>query len=264
MQALITGASSGIGLEFARQLYRQGYDLILIARRRDLLEQHQREFQQRGQQKVQILPADLTLASGQGSLESVLALIKTNQIDLLVNNAGSGSFGYFEELDLERESAMIDLNIRATMTIAHAVIPQMKARRSGSLISVSSVAAFQPLPFMATYAATKAFNFIHSLALREELRPFGVRVHILCPGPTATEFGGVARVPGTAAGGFRDSVELVVAQSLAALANNQAFITPGLKSRLMCLASRLLPVSLTTRLVGNSLKNVYNLARRQG
>lgn len=255
--ALVTGSSSGIGQEFARQLHRRGYRVILVARRADRLVNLADEFNAVRPNSAEVLVADLAIqGSSDGGLDKVCKYVQDHRIDVLVNNAGRGSFGYFEALPLSGEQEMIALNITASSSLFHAVIPQMKSRRSGKLVSVASVAAFQPLPYMATYAATKAFNFVHTMALREELRSFGISVLTVCPGPTATEFGGVARVPGTLTGMNRDSVEEVVGQALGALDRNKPFIVPCFRSWLMAMGSRVAHVSLTTRIVERVLGRV--------
>ena len=138
----------------------------------------------------------------------------------------------------------------------------MKERKEGEIISLSSIAGFQPLPLMSTYAATKAFNLFHSLGLKEELREFGINVLAVCPGPVATEFGGVARVPGTMTGGTRDSAESVVRSSLKALRHEKAFVVPCLRGKLISLPSRLLSKSLTSRRVYKVLSKVYAKANK--
>ena len=255
--ALITGASAGIGAEFAKQLHELGYNLILIARRENLLSKITEELNKRRPNSAKFKVVDL---SDKDQLNQVAEEIRSTKIDLLVNNVGRGSFGPFEELELASEIQMVDINIITPLVLAHAVIPQMKQRRSGVIISVSSIAAFQPLPYMASYAATKAFNFIHSLALKAELRSFGIKVVTLCPGPTATEFGGVARVPGTLTGGKRDTVELVVKRTIAAIGFNPlGYVVPGFRSLLISLSSRILPFCCTTyfaaRILGRALKH---------
>jgi short-subunit dehydrogenase len=186
------------------------------------------------------------LAKHSGELDRLRALIPTRTVDILINNAGRGTFGSFEEIDGAAEEEMILTNVLASTLIARAVIPQMKARRSGAIVSVSSVAGFQPLPYMASYSGTKAFNVVQALALRHELKPFGIQVVTLCPGPTQTEFAGVARIEGHITGSKRDPVEFVVAEALRALERNRAFVVPGLRSALMSLGSRLLPKDFTT------------------
>ena len=146
----------------------------MVARRRELLDSFAEELNKERQGSATVLCADVTKDKTDSSdgIHAVLSYIESNQIDILINNAGIGSFGYFESQDVERECAMVDLNITATVRLAHAAVAQMKERRNGALISVSSIAGFQPIPFMATYSATKAFNFVHSLALRYELSRF--------------------------------------------------------------------------------------------
>ena len=254
--ALITGASSGIGLEFARQLHRAGVSLTLVARRADVLRELCDELNAVQIGSAAAVAADLTDGA---SLQKVLDSIRGRRIDILVNNAGRGSFGYFETLNIEDEIAEVTLNISATLRLAHAVIPQMKARRMGAIISLSSVAGFQPIPYMATYCGTKAFNFFHSMALRHELKEFGVRVVTVCPGPTETEFSGVARVPGHFTGVGRDGVQQVVAESLRALRSNKAFVVTGFRSKLMAFGSRFAPKEFSTwvtkKMLASALRN---------
>ena len=250
---LITGASAGIGKEFAIQLHELGCKVILLARRLDLLNELTEQFNLRRPNSAEAMQGDL---GNWEDLRKTCDFIKANQIDMLINNAGRGSFGEFEKL--KSEQSLIDLNITATLQLAQAVIPQMKSRRSGSIVSLASIVAFQPLPFMSTYAATKAFNFVHSMGLREELAEYGVKVLVVCPGPTATEFGGVARVPGGMTGVSRDSVEAVVKESLKALSNNKAFVITGFKSKFIAMLSRVLPVVITAKLGKLAVKSALS------
>lgn len=257
--ALITGASAGIGKEFAIQMHAKGASVILLARREEQLKNICHELNQIRASSASYLVADLSDISG--GLESVKKFIRSATIDIFVNNAGIGSFGFFEELPIERELEIVGLNTFATTALAHECLKGMKQRKFGAYISVASIAAFQPLPYMATYSASKAFNFIQTMALREELKKFNVRALTVCPGPTQTEFFGVARVPGTMSGGARDSVETVVSQSLAALEKNRAFVVTGFRSKLMSLASRFFPKTFSTWLVKKSLDPVMRVAR---
>lgn len=245
---LITGASSGIGREFAVQFSKFVKEVIILARREDRLHELESELNCASR----ILVADLKLSEKNEThlgLKEVTEFIKNNQIDILVNNAGLGSFGYFEKLEKNQELSIIDVNVRATTELAHSVIPQMKARRSGAIISVASIASFQPIPLMATYAASKAFNYIQGQALRAELKDFGVRVVNLCPGPVETEFGGVARVPGTATGGSRISVQKVVSDTLQALQKNRPFVIPGISAKFLALISSIFPKFISAVIV---------------
>ena len=257
---MVTGASSGIGEEFARQLHEEGADLILVARRQVLLEQLNTEFNSKRADSSRYLVVDL--ADSQGSeMKQLENLLSGGEVDILVNNAGCGSFGPYEELLLENELRMVSLNVIATMRLSHFAIHGMKNKSTGSIVSISSIGAFQPLPLMATYAATKAFNFIHSMALRYELRSSGINVLTVCPGPTATEFGGVARVPGTLTGVGRTDVAIVVSKAIKGLKREKAWIIPGWYARLISIPSRFLPKTFTTKQVYKVLSDALAKSR---
>lgn len=264
-KAVITGASSGIGAEFARQIHDLGADVVLAARRKDRLERLAEELTHKRGNSTEVIAVDLTSeqdTEGVLGIRSLSEKLSTSCVDLLVNNAGAGSFGFFHEQEIDREIEMVKLNISAVLRLAHAVIPQMKQRRSGAIVCTSSIAAFQPLPFMSTYAATKAFDFFHALALHGELKSYGIRVLAACPGPTATEFGGVARVPGSLTGGPRDSVQAVVSQSLQALHKGHLFVLPGWRGKVLGALSRVAPYSLSVRIAQKVLADVYRKAPR--
>jgi len=251
--AAITGASSGIGREFATQLHSFGCKVILIARREELLRQITEELNASTPDSARWIKADLT---DEDELKQVISIICDEQVDILVNNAGRGSFGPFDQLDIKTELELIALNVVAPTRLSHAIIPMMKSRRSGAIVTVASVAGVQPLPFMSTYAATKAYDLFHSLGLWWELRAYNIRALAVCPGPVATEFGGVARVPGTWTGGKRDTTYSVVRESLKALSQDRAVVMPGLKAKFMNFFIRLFPRVLTTRIVGKMLQQV--------
>lgn len=181
--ALVTGASSGIGHEMAIQLATSGVHVIAVARRADRLEQLARQFK-----NVEVMVADLTSAVGLASVEARIADASLTPIDLVVNNAGFGSSGLMHEIDVDRLSREINLNVGALTRLSHAAIRAMVPRGCGYLLNVSSVASFQASPRLAVYSATKAFVTSFSEALHEELRGTGVRVTALCPGLTRTEF----------------------------------------------------------------------------
>ena len=253
--ALVTGASAGLGYEFALALHTRGANLWLVARREEQLKAIADKLNQVRANSVTYRCADLSAQSdGAQSRNQLISELKATPIDLLINNAGFGSFGEFDLLPLERELQMVNLNISATLILSHAVIPQMKARRSGGIISVSSIAGFQPLPYMATYAATKAFNFSHSMALREELRRYGIKVTVLCPGPTATEFGMAASVPDERLSAYHDRADKVVAATLDAYLAGRAFVVPGFRSYFSSLLSRVTPKALSTRIMARLLR----------
>lgn len=251
----ITGASSGIGAEFAKQLSHKGASLILIARREDRL----KEICEQCGSKATFEIADL---SKESEIKRIGKFLSDKNIDVLINNAGIGSFGYFEELDPERELNMVTLNSVAPLLLTRAVLPQMKNRKSGALIFISSIAAFQPLPLMMTYAATKSFNYMQGRALAAELSNWNIQVTTVCPGPVATEFGGVARVPGTWSGGKRNSVKEVVEESIIGFERGKQLVIPTLRAKCMALGSIILPKFLTTRIVYWGLNKTYKKASK--
>jgi len=183
-RALVTGASSGIGAAFATRLARDRYDLTVVARSRPRLDELATRLRAQGA-VVDVLVADLCHPAG---VAATIAAIESEPLDLLVNNAGFGTVGAYAELDAEREEAEVRLNVVALMRLTRAALPAMVARGAGAIVNVSSVAAFQPAPFNATYGATKAWVNSFTEAIAEELRDSGVRIQALCPGFTRTEF----------------------------------------------------------------------------
>jgi len=190
--ALITGASAGIGLELARLAARAGHDLVLVARRRDRLEALAAELGAAYGVKVTVVAADLSDRATPGQIAEHVHAAGT-RIDYLMNNAGFGTCGPFQEADLERQVQMIDVNIQALVQLTHLFLPEMLARKRGRILNIASIAGFVPGPFMATYYASKAFVVSFTEALAKELCGSGVTVTASCPGPTATEFGVVAQ-----------------------------------------------------------------------
>ena len=243
--ALVTGASAGLGVEFARQLSKRGHQLVLAARRRERLDRLARELG-----NARAVAIDLSKAN---SAAKLMADLEANgeTVDLLVNNAGFGLIGRFAELDSKRERQMIDLNVGTLNDLCRAVVPAMIKRKSGGIINVASTAAFQPGPRMAVYFATKAFVLSLSEALHEELKPHGVNVTCLCPGPTRTEFGEVAGFGGN---GMFDRVAMespeVVKAGLDGLDKNKAVVIPGLVNRIGATSTRFAPRSLVRKIAG--------------
>jgi len=189
--ALITGASAGLGLEYAKLFAADGHDLVLVARRRDRLEALAEQLQEAHGARAHIIVADLAAPDGTRRIVEELDRLGV-EIEFLVNNAGFGTSGFFAELDIHRELAMIQVNIVALVTLTRALLPKMVARRSGRILNVGSTAGFQPGPFMAAYYASKAFVNSFTEALWFELRGTGVTATATCPGATATEFSAVA------------------------------------------------------------------------
>ena len=183
--ALVTGASAGIGEEFAKQLAARGHDLILVARRKDRLE----ELAEQLPTTAHVIECDL--GSEAAELPDQVAKLGVD-VDLLINNAGFGLRGHFADLDAGREAEMVRVNCEAVVTLTHAFVPAMIQRRQGGVITVASTAGLQPLPYETTYAATKAFAISFMEALSMELRGTGVRCLVVNPGPVKTEWQSVA------------------------------------------------------------------------
>ncbi|GBF50451.1 NADH(P)-binding protein [Leptospira ryugenii] len=189
--ALITGASGGLGAEFAKQLAQKGMNLILVARRKDKLQTVADSLAKNYKVQVQIIEADLTTA---GTPERIQKEIQQKgwDVGLLVNNAGFGTYGYFDELPLDTEINMVDLNIRVPLALTGLFLPKMVKQKKGGIIFLGSVGSYQPTPFFANYSATKAWNLLFAEALYGEVKHKGVDVICLTPGYTKTEFQAVA------------------------------------------------------------------------
>ena len=246
-RALVTGASAGIGDAFARNLAKKGYDLVLVARRRDRLDQLAAELTAAHGVAVEVIEADLSQA---GAVSSVEQRLSRGDIDLLVNCAGFGTRGEFGDLPLERELEEIDVNVRALTRLSHAALVPMTRQKRGAIINVASVGAFQPVPYMATYAATKAYVLSFSEALHEEVRRHGVTVTCLCPGPVKTEFQQVAGVDERRLRMGWVSPDKVVAAALRAAAKGRAIAVPGPMNALASTAPRFTPRFLVRKIAG--------------
>ena len=252
--ALVTGASSGIGEEFARQLARRGYDLVLVARRKDRLSLLATSLSALHNVTAEVIEADLTAKEEVAVVERRLGV---GDIDLLVNDAGLGSVGEFAQLPLDREVEQVELNVRALLQLTHAALRSMVQRGRGAIINVASMAGFQPVPYNATYAATKAFVVNFSEALHEEAKPHGVTVTCLCPGPVRTEF---QQVAGIKAGRMRGKPLLrymagtsavgVVQSALGAMEAGRAVVIPGTVNRAIVETAHGLPRCVVRRLAG--------------
>lgn len=189
MTILITGASSGIGLELANVFARGSHDLVLVARRAERLEELKQQLEADYHITVTTIVEDLSV---DGSPERVMNALKGRSVDVLVNNAGSGDFGFFHKSDVEKMNRMMHLNMVSLTILTRLVLNEMIARGSGKILNVASVAAFMPGPTSAVYFASKAFVLSFSEALSNELEGTGVTVTVLCPGATSTEFDVVA------------------------------------------------------------------------
>jgi short-subunit dehydrogenase len=254
-RAVVTGASSGIGEAFARALARRGHPLLLVARRRERLDALAAELApglaaraRNGAAVDPIVVATADLGDDAQVADVAARALALGDVELLVNNAGFATRGEFAELDGEREERMVKLNVLAPLTLTHRLLPSLIARGQGGIINVASIGAFQPVPFMATYGATKAFVLSWSEALSEELRGSGVRVLCVCPGPTASEFFDVASMPEMRRVPHLMSTDELVARSLDAFDDGRAVLTPGLINWLGAFAVRLVP-RMVTRVV---------------
>jgi len=243
--ALITGASAGLGAEFARQLAARGMRLVLVARREDRLRALADELG-----NARVISIDLSAPDAAERLMADLDVVGET-VELLINNAGFGQIGRFATLDGKRQREMIDLNVGTLTDICRAVAPRMIERKSGGILNVASTAAFQPGPNMAVYFATKAYVLSFTEALHEELKPHGVHVTALCPGPTRTEFGDVAGFGGN---GMFDRIAMtapfVVAAGLAGLGKNKAVVVPGAINKIGAASTRFAPRSIVRKIAG--------------
>jgi hypothetical protein len=244
--ALVTGASSGIGMALARELAAHGAKLILTARRRDRLDAFASELTARGTE-TRVIVADLNDPSAPDQIFAATegaGLV----VDILINNAGLGHFGAFTTSDADQEFSMVRVNCEAVVRLSHLFIPRMVERRRGWMLIVASSASFQPVPYLSTYAATKAFARFFALGVGAEVARFGVKVTALCPGRTESEFFEVAdaakfRGPGV------QSAEKVARIGIHALASGQHTISPKLSGKFRSFLVRFLPVDLITGFV---------------
>lgn len=248
MKALITGASSGIGHEFAIQLSNMGYDLILVARRKSKLEKLKKELNT----NVEIIPMDI---SSTFNCNLLYNQVKKENIDILINNAGFGKCGLFDEIKLDHELDMIDTNIKAVHILTKLFLKDFKKRNSGYILNVASSAAFLPGPLMATYYSTKAYVLRLTESISEELKKENSSVYIgaLCPGPVNTEFNDVAKVKFAVKA---QESEEVVRYAIKKMFKRKIVIIPGITNRLGVYLSKLLPLKL-------KLKICYNIQKRK-
>ena len=251
---IITGASKGLGLEFAKELAKQRKNLILIARTESKLLKIQQELTQKYQIEIEIFSLDL---SDLDKIENLYDKIKNKnlKIEMLINNAGFGSFGSFKNLDLNTEINMINLNIIALVKLIQLFLPDLKETK-GSILNIASIAGFMPIPYMATYSSSKAFVLNFSKALRQELAKDGVNVSVLCPGPTKTDFFKIAKF--TTNNFFESQMmraDKVVKTALKKAIENQAVIVPGLKNKIMVFFTKILPQKIVVKIAARFFRH---------
>lgn len=244
--ALITGASTGLGKEFALLAARDGYDLIITARNQAQLDILAGEVRQSTGRSVVVIASDLACPGAARELAEEVFRRELSP-DLLVNNAGFGLLGNFWELDADEQSRMVHLNVTAVVELTRLLLPAMISRRSGSVLNVASTAAFQPGPLMAVYYATKAFIVSFSHAIENEVRPFGIRVTCLCPGPTKTEFADRAKMNATKlfSSGLAMSARDVAEIGLRAVRRGRPLVFAGRMNAIGAFLTRFAPIRTT-------------------
>jgi uncharacterized protein len=252
---LVTGASSGIGAEFARQLALAGADLILTARSRYKLEALGRELGEAHGVRAEVIVADLADPDGIDKLLGGVAALGL-PVAHLVNNAGFGLAGPLSSADESRCRQMVRLNCEALVALSRHYVPAMVERGGGGIIHVASTAAFQPLPFMATYAASKAFVLSFSIALAEEVRKSGVTIQALCPGPVPTGFQEVAGIQPGVEKIAALSAEETVAESLAGYREGKRLVVPGTFNRIQTSLASHAPRGLVARAVAEAMRRM--------
>lgn len=245
---LITGASSGLGEEFARQLAHRCETMVLVARRGDRLATLAGELVREHGIGVRCFEADLSISEQRSQLAAAMAE-KNLHPDCLINNAGIGDYGTFADASWDKLETMMRLNMEGLTHLCHLIVPDMISRQHGSIINISSLASILPIPDFAVYAATKAFVSSFSEALRIELKEFGINVLAVCPGPVHTEFGKVAaRVQGQDFDGMREwfyvDKEQVVSEAIMAMDARNARVYPGWKIALAAAGISLLPLAV--------------------
>src|SRR6266404_4664157 len=246
--ALITGASAGIGREFARQVAARARTLVLVARREQRLNELREELRNRNAQlQVHARVVDL---SDKSQINDLVRWLEQNKIDIdfLINNAGLGDYGSIATSDIERDDRIVQVNIAALTLLTRQLLPRMIERKTGAILNVSSSAGFLQIPGMGVYAASKAYVNSFSEALRAELHNTGVCVTALCPGPVHTEFGDAAKRPGgqpeTGPEFVYVSVEKTVRNALAAIESDKPLVIPGFFMKLGMFLVRITPMSI--------------------
>jgi uncharacterized protein len=251
--ALVTGASAGIGVALATELASGGTNLVLTARRSDRLQELSRQLSATQGVQCETFVADLTQPDAP---EKIYEFTKQKglAIDLLINNAGFGQYGELHQVESRRLTDMVQVNCSAVVHLTRLFLPDMIARHRGDILILASTAAFQAVPFISTYAATKAFDLLFAEGLAEEMKPHGIRVCALCPGSTESEFHTVADHPEFAQNHRQETAVKVARTGLGALAAGKSYVISGVGNYLGAQSQRLVPRRLVTRIAASMFR----------
>lgn len=252
--ALITGASSGIGEEFARVLAFNGFNLVLVARREERLNVLKNELESKYKVNIRVVPADL---SKPDFMDSIITNTSDIEISVLINNAGYGSTGEFVTNDPEFEAGMVLVNCYAPVKLTHHFGNKMKEQGMGAIMFLGSVVAFQPVPMMSVYSATKAFNLLFGEGLSYELKKHNIDTLVINPGTTDTEFQRIANID---SGPLVRTTKQVVDTTLSSLAKKTS-VVDGLMNKITAFSGRLLPRKLLTNIAGSMAEKMYKAGK---
>jgi short-subunit dehydrogenase len=250
--ALVTGASAGIGVALARELASAGAHLVLTARRQDRLAQLATALQKTHSVRTEVFPADL---ARRDTPEEIRAFTDSKGIavEILINNAGFGQYGEFTQVDVHRSLDMVQVNCAAVVHLSRLFLPEMIQRRRGDVLILASTAAFQAVPYISTYAATKAFDLLFAEGLAEEMKPHGIRVCALCPGSTESEFHTAANQEQFTSK-HPETAEKVARTGLEALAAGKSYVISGRGNYLGAQSQRLVPRRVVTRIAAGMFR----------
>lgn len=254
--SLITGASSGIGEAFARRLAAEGHNLVLVARSEIALHELCDELMLKHKIMAHYVVLDLAEPDADRALYAETERCGF-EVDWLINNAGFGSVGDFSRLDVDRELQMIELNIAALVAITHTYLTGMRRRKHGTIINVSSAAGFQPIPFMATYAATKAFVSSFTEAIAEENRPFGIQILALCPGSTKTNFFAASNIDRPIQVKGQQTVDDVVETAMRAVKSGRTKVVSGVANKIGAMLGKFTPNAISRRVMAKMLRSRF-------
>jgi len=254
--ALVTGASAGIGVALATQLSAGGTHLVLTARRRGRLEELSRKLKDANGIQTEIVVADLAQTDAPGEIFR-FTKEKGIAVEILINNAGFGQYGEFAEVETQRLLDMVQVNCTAVVHLTRLYLPDMIARRRGHVLILASTASFQAVPYISTYAATKAFDLLFAEGLAEEMKPHGIRVCALCPGSTESEFHAVAGQE-KFTGDNPETAQKVARTGLQALAAGESYVISGLGNYLGAQSQRIVPRRIVTRIAAKMFRPEKN------